>query len=130
MIYLFFSIRRSADAELQQRACEYLALSKHATLDVLATVLEEMPPFPEKESCGLLNLLKKKRPGRVPDNPEIKASNDGDHNKSGSSANATLEIANTNNNNTSGGSADLLGLGEKIFIRFIFCVWDKNISVC
>ena len=74
---------RSADAELQQRACEYLALSKHATLDVLATVLEEMPPFPEKESCGLLNLLKKKRPGRVPDNPEIKASNDGDHNKSG-----------------------------------------------
>ena len=39
---------RSADAELQQRACEYLALSKHATLDVLATVLEEMPPFPEK----------------------------------------------------------------------------------
>ena len=67
------------------------------------------------ESCGLLNLLKKKRPGRVPDNPEIKASNDGDHNKSGSSANATLEIANTNNNNnTSGGSADLLGLGKKM----------------
>jgi hypothetical protein len=39
------------------------------SLDVLATVLEEMPPFPEKESSGLLNLLKKKRPGRVPDNP-------------------------------------------------------------
>ena len=56
---------RSADAELQQRACEYLALSKVATLDVLATVLEEMPPFPEKESCGLLNLLKKKRPGKT-----------------------------------------------------------------
>ena len=73
--------------------------------------------FPE--SCGLLNLLKKKRPGRVPDNPEIKASNDGDHNKSGSSANATLEIANTNNNNnTSGGSADLLGLGEKFDFLF------------
>ena len=63
---------RSADAELQQRACEYLALSTVATLDVLATVLEEMPPFPEKESSGLLNLLKKKRPGRVPENPEIK----------------------------------------------------------
>ena len=55
-----------------QRACEYLALSRTATLDVLATVLEEMPPFPEKESSGLLNLLKKKRPGRVPENPEIK----------------------------------------------------------
>ena len=63
---------RSSDAELQQRACEYLALSKVASLDVLATVLEEMPPFPEKESSGLLNLLKKKRPGRVPENPEIK----------------------------------------------------------
>ena len=48
------------------------------SLDVLATVLEEMPPFPEKESCGLLNLLKKKRPGRVPDNPEIKANDDDD----------------------------------------------------
>ena len=42
-----------------------MALSKVATLDVLATVLEEMPPFPEKESCGLLNLLKKKRPGKI-----------------------------------------------------------------
>jgi len=40
-------------------------------LDVLATVLEEMPPFPEKESNGILNLLKKKRPGRVPNNPGI-----------------------------------------------------------
>ena len=43
---------KSADAELQQRACEYLALSRVASLDVLATVLEEMPPFPEKESSG------------------------------------------------------------------------------
>merc|ERR1719192_92970 len=75
-IFVADSNLRSADAELQQRACEYLALSKHATLDVLATVLEEMPPFPEKESCGLLNLLKKKRPGRVPDNPEISGTND------------------------------------------------------
>ena len=76
-------------------------------MDVLATVLEEMPPFPEKESCGLLNLLKKKRPGRVPDNPEIK-SND-DESSSGKSTekkhSAMAEIA------ASGGSADLLGLG-------------------
>ena len=79
-----------------------------------ASISRKKPIF-FPESCGLLNLLKKKRPGRVPDNPEIKASNDGDHNKSGSSANATLEIANTNNNNnTSGGSADLLGLGKKM----------------
>jgi len=37
-----------------------------------------MPPFPEKESSGLLNLLKKKRPGRVPENPAIKLKNNDD----------------------------------------------------
>jgi len=98
---------KNADAELQQRASEYLALSRVTSLDVLATVLEEMPPFPEKESCGLLNLLKKKRPGRVPDNPEIKANDDEDEDskKPKNQKSAMAEIA------ASGGSADLLGLG-------------------
>ena len=58
---------RSADAELQQRASEYLQLSIVATKDVLATVLEEMPSFPERES-SILAVLKKKKPGRVPEN--------------------------------------------------------------
>lgn len=102
---------RSSDAELQQRACEYLALSKVASLDVLATVLEEMPPFPEKESSGLLNLLKKKRPGRVPENAEIKTSEDsggaGETAKSLPKASVNLDAS----NNSSSGSADLLGLG-------------------
>lgn len=61
---------RSADAELQQRASEYLQLSIIASSDVLATVLEEMPAFPERES-SILAVLKKKKPGRVPEN-EIK----------------------------------------------------------
>ncbi|GAB6027152.1 AP-2 complex subunit alpha [Chamberlinius hualienensis] len=61
---------RSADAELQQRASEYLQLSVVASTDVLATVLEEMPPFPERDS-SILAILKKKKPGRVPEN-EIK----------------------------------------------------------
>lgn len=68
---------RNPDAELQQRAVEYLQMSKVATPDVLATVrllgylkfpetctfqiLEEMPPFPEKES-SLLAKLKKSKP--------------------------------------------------------------------
>ena len=58
---------RSADAELQQRASEYLQLSIVASTDVLATVLEEMPSFPERES-SILAVLKKKKPGRVPEN--------------------------------------------------------------
>nr|CAG4640625.1 EOG090X0109 [Eulimnadia texana] len=57
---------RNADAELQQRASEYLQLSIVASTDVLATVLEEMPPFPERES-SILAILKKKKPGRVPE---------------------------------------------------------------
>jgi len=104
---------RSADAELQQRASEYLALSKIPSLDVLATVLEEMPPFPEKESSGLLNLLKKKRPGRVPDNPEISGGGGGAGSKSGGNSEDSTKVQ---VNVSSGGgdanaSADLLGLG-------------------
>lgn len=104
-IFLADSNLRSADAELQQRASEYLALSKITSLDVLATVLEEMPPFPERESSGLLNLLKKKRPGRVPENPDRldegvkKESNGG----------SGLSLPDTQAQE--GGSADLLGLG-------------------
>uniref|UniRef100_A0A8C4PYK0 AP-2 complex subunit alpha n=1 Tax=Eptatretus burgeri TaxID=7764 RepID=A0A8C4PYK0_EPTBU len=51
---------RNADAELQQRAVEYLRLSTVASTDVLATVLEEMPPFPERESSILTKLKRKK----------------------------------------------------------------------
>lgn len=66
---------RNSDAELQQRAAEYLALSKVASPDILATVLEEMPPFPERES-SILAILKKKKPG-VTDNvpPSFSTSN-------------------------------------------------------
>ncbi|ORX54925.1 Adaptor protein complex AP-2 alpha subunit [Hesseltinella vesiculosa] len=44
------------DPELQQRACEYLAISTLPTDDMLQTVCEEMPPFPERESTLLLKL--------------------------------------------------------------------------
>lgn len=58
---------RNADVELQQRAVEYLRLSCIASTDILATVLEEMPPFPERESSILAKLKKKKGPGHLPD---------------------------------------------------------------
>ena len=112
LTYSLSPVSRSADAELQQRASEYLALSKIPSLDVLATVLEEMPPFPEKESSGLLNLLKKKRPGRVPDNPEI--SSGGGGSKSGGNSEDSTKVQ-VNVSSGGGGdanaSADLLGLG-------------------
>ncbi|CAO1436867.1 unnamed protein product [Diamesa serratosioi] len=93
---------RSADAELQQRASEYLQLSIVATKDVLATVLEEMPSFPERES-SILAVLKKKKPGRVPEN-EVRDSK---------SPVPTLGAIPNNTNHTSNNhtsSLDLLGL--------------------
>uniref|UniRef100_A0A8C8LWI6 AP-2 complex subunit alpha n=1 Tax=Oncorhynchus tshawytscha TaxID=74940 RepID=A0A8C8LWI6_ONCTS len=56
---------RNADVELQQRAVEYLRLSSIASTDILATVLEEMPPFPERESSILAKLKRKKGPGNL-----------------------------------------------------------------
>ena len=68
-----------------------------------------MPPFPEKEVGGLLNLLKKKRPGRVPEGPEPKSGDENatTNNKMNNNA-VTLEH---NVSGGGGGSADLLGLG-------------------
>lgn len=53
---------KSADVEIQQRTVEYLQLSQIADVDVLATVLEEMPSFAERESSILSSILQKKKP--------------------------------------------------------------------
>ena len=53
---------KSADVEIQQRTIEYLQLSQIADMDVLATVLEEMPSFAERESSILSSILQKKKP--------------------------------------------------------------------
>ncbi|KAI9321993.1 adaptin N terminal region-domain-containing protein [Obelidium mucronatum] len=47
------------DVELQQRASEYLALSTRETDELLQTVCEEMPAYPERESALLSRLNKK-----------------------------------------------------------------------
>ena len=46
--------------EIQQRAMEYLRLSEVCSATVLATVLEIMPPYPEKQSALLVRLKQKK----------------------------------------------------------------------
>ncbi|XP_075784331.1 AP-2 complex subunit alpha-2 isoform X2 [Pelodiscus sinensis] len=71
---------KNADVELQQRAVEYLRLSTIASTDILATVLEEMPPFPERESSILAKLKKKKGPGTVTDLEDIKKERNSDMN--------------------------------------------------
>ena len=53
---------KSADVEIQQRTIEYLQLSQIPDMDVLATVLEEMPSFAERESSILSSILQKKKP--------------------------------------------------------------------
>lgn len=81
---------KNSDVELQQRAAEYLALSKVASPDILATVLEEMPPFPERES-SILAILKKKKPG-VTDVPSGFATNKENR--------VPTDFESSNNNNT------------------------------
>ncbi|KAI8368286.1 adaptin N terminal region-domain-containing protein [Radiomyces spectabilis] len=59
VLSVFNQYRYVLDSELQQRACEYLAISTMSTDDMLQTVCEEMPPFPERESTLLLKLNQK-----------------------------------------------------------------------
>ncbi|RXM30039.1 AP-2 complex subunit alpha-2 [Acipenser ruthenus] len=99
---------RNADVELQQRAVEYLRLSSIASTDILATVLEEMPPFPERESSILTKLKKKKGPGKVPDVEEIKKERNSDMNGSTEPASVNSSAVTMSTPST---STDLLGLG-------------------
>ena len=50
------------DAELQQRACEYLAIAGEE--DVLQVVLDEMPPYPEQRESALVGRLIRKHGGK------------------------------------------------------------------
>ena len=60
LINIFERYTHVLDAELQQRACEYLALARRSeTDDLLATLCDEMPVFPERESA-LINRLHSK----------------------------------------------------------------------
>ena len=62
LLYVFRAYSHTLDPELQQRACEYLALASLDTDDLLRTVCDEMPPFPERASA-LLSRLHQKHAG-------------------------------------------------------------------
>lgn len=76
---------RNANQELQQRATEYLKLSNIATTDVLATVLEEMPPFPHRESSLLSKLYQ-----TAPWTAKLHTSTGGEGGEGGAAAGLTL----------------------------------------
>lgn len=56
LLYVFRAYSHTLDPELQQRACEYLTLATLPTDDLLRTVCDEMPPFPERTSALLSRL--------------------------------------------------------------------------
>lgn len=60
LINIFERYTHVLDAELQQRACEYLALATRNDNDeLLATLCDEMPVFPERESALVSRLHKR-----------------------------------------------------------------------
>ena len=56
LLVVFRAYSHTLDSELQQRACEYLTLASLPTDDLLRTVCDEMPPFPERTSALLSRL--------------------------------------------------------------------------
>ena len=56
LLHVFQAYSHTLDSELQQRACEYLTLATLPTDDLLRTVCDEMPPFPERMSALLSRL--------------------------------------------------------------------------
>lgn len=59
LLQAFRAYSHSLDSELQQRACEYLTLATMPTDDLLRTVCDEMPPYPERTSALLSRLHQK-----------------------------------------------------------------------
>ena len=56
LLHVFNAYSHTLDSELQQRSCEYLTLATLPTDDLLRTVCDEMPPFPERTSALLSRL--------------------------------------------------------------------------
>ncbi|KAK0652096.1 adaptin N terminal region-domain-containing protein [Cercophora newfieldiana] len=59
LVNVFHVYSHTLDSELQQRACEYLTLASLPTDDLLRTLCDEMPPFPERQSALLSRLHQK-----------------------------------------------------------------------
>lgn len=62
LVAAFDKSSRLLDAELQQRACEYLAIARLPDEELLQVVVDEMPPFSERESAVRPQLSPSSRP--------------------------------------------------------------------
>ena len=58
VIDIFDSMSSVVDAELQQRACEYLHMGEDGNMELMRTVFEMMPAFPERVS-SVLKIIEK-----------------------------------------------------------------------
>ena len=109
LLQAFKTYSHTLDSELQQRACEYLALATMPTDDLLRTVCDEMPPFPERASALLSRLDKKqsavgdKRTWSVTAKEGLPAPDRSGTLKRNFSAGATAQL---NGATTNGGSAN------------------------
>lgn len=56
LLHVFRAYNHTLDSELQQRAFEYQSLALLPTDDLVRTVFDEMPPFPERTSALLSRL--------------------------------------------------------------------------
>lgn len=59
LVEVFETYSHALDSEMQQRAYEYLSLATMPSDDLLRTICDEMPPFPERESALLSRLHQK-----------------------------------------------------------------------
>ena len=106
------------DSEMQQRACEYLTLATMPNDDLLRTICDEMPPFPERESA-LLSRLHQKHAGSSDRRTWVVGGKDAntDGTELGMAKNGglrrTFSVASPNSKGPNGqanGSSDLAGL--------------------
>lgn len=59
LLRIFEAYSHTLDSEMQQRACEYLTIARMPTDNLLRTVCDEMPPFPQRKSVLLSRLHQK-----------------------------------------------------------------------
>lgn len=75
LIRVFQDHSRSLNSELQQRACEYLVLASLPSDDLLRTICDEMPPFPERASILLSRINEKQGKSERPRFNSVKSGN-------------------------------------------------------